>query len=655
MSVPISCDDTGSLVGARALFTMLPPLSRLSLGAPVAIGAPAAKAARVAEDAAPPAGLADLPPELVEELIKRVDAEDPCYEVAKLCEVRREWRAWCKSGAIYDAANRALGYYGKFKTWEAVLAHYAALGKVPPGGGGRARATPRDYFQRACQTVFDLELSNVPRYHPFYEERLLMQMRATGIFPLQHVPTDLSNYGELALIAVGWDGDALRYVPTSRADYGKIARIALEREGLALRYVPPGRPDYGELATIALLQDGMALQHVPWRSRPAFALLAVQQNGMALQHYPMDDADELETPEYFDICKEAVRQNWEALRFVSQVMMHGALQNDHINFEEIAWIAMKQNANALCWLHHDSVNNYGELARFALRKDLVAFVCLDYNFEGFGEIAREVLHERWNYLQYVPDTRADYAELALIAVLAHPDAMQFVPQNHDDFFEIVRVAMQTNPAVLLYADPSDPRYRDLAEIALQKDSSALRYVSKDLTDFAELAKIAVTQDGHALASVPGTTTGYVALAKIAVQKTPAAVRDVDTFSGAVSDEDYLAICEVALRQDPHAIGLVQAMPHLIGDQSEWAERLSRYAPEYFRLAKLAVQKKATAFGYMHQTFQAEYLIHVLGLTRYLELATIAVRGSDSMLQLVPEEHRETVRARVREAVIASRQ
>ena len=109
----------------RAFCNMLPPLGRLPLGASATTGAPAAKAARVAEDAAPPAGLADLPPELVEELIKRVDAEDPCYEVAKLCEVRREWRAWCKSGAIYDAANRALGYYGRFKTWGAVLAHYA--------------------------------------------------------------------------------------------------------------------------------------------------------------------------------------------------------------------------------------------------------------------------------------------------------------------------------------------------------------------------------------------------------------------------------------------------------------------------------------------------------------------------------------------------
>ena len=498
---------------------MLPPVSRLSLGAPVAIGAPAAKAARVSEDAAPPASLANLPPELVEELVKRVDAENPCYEVVKLCEVCREWRAWCKSGAIYDAANRALGYYGTFKTWEAVLAHYAALGKVPPGGGGRARPTPRDYFQRACQTVFDPELSNVPRHHPFYEARLLMQMRATGLFPLQHVPTDLSNYGELALIALGWDGDALRYVPTSRADYGDLARIALERVGMALRYVPPGRPDYGELATIALLQDGMALQHVPERSRPAFALLAVKQNGLALQHYTVDDADELDTPEYFDLCKEAVRQNGLALQFVAQAfMMHGGQQNDHFNFEEVAWIAVKQDPEALCWLLHHWVNNYGELARFALRKDLRLFSCVDADFEGYGEIAREVLQEKGKFLERVPKTRADFGELALIAVLANGEALEFVSEDRDDYFEIARVAVQTTPDARRLVNRNNQHFSDLAEIALQLDGRVLEHVPRDRDDFAELARIAVLRTGEALMSVPSTTAGYVALAKIAVQR-----------------------------------------------------------------------------------------------------------------------------------------
>ncbi len=89
--------------------------------------------------------------------------------------------------------------------------------------------------------------------------------------------------------------------------------------------------------------------------------------------------------------------------------------------------------------------------------------------------------------------------------------------------------------------------------------------------------------------------------------------------------------------------------------SEWAEAQSRRALQYFRLAKLAVQKKATAFHYMHQNWGGDFYIHELGLERYLEIATIAVRGSSDMAQYVLEEHRETVRARARAAIIASRQ
>lgn len=627
---------------------MLPSLGRLSLDAPATMGAPAAKSARLVEDAAPAAGLADLPPELVEELVKRVDAEDPCYEVAKLCEVRREWRAWCKSGAIYDAANRALGYYGKFRTWEAVLAHYAAVGVVPPGGGGRARPTPRDYFQRACQTIFDLDLANVPVHHPFYEARLLMQMRATGLIPLQNVPADLSNYGELARIALVWDGDALRYVHPDRADYGELARVALARVGQALRYVSPHRPDYGELATIALLQDGTALRHVPRRSQLAFALIAVQQNGLALEHYDPEDADEVETEEYVEVCKAAVRQNGLALQFV----MHVDEESEFFVYGEVARIAVEQNPEALNWVPPDWVADYGELARLAVRKQWGALIHLDTEFAGYGEIAKEVLQEAGIALDWVPRTRADFGELAMVAVLADGEALEFVPEDRDDYFELARAAVQTTPGALRLVPPNYQNFSELAVVALSRDGRALEHMPPDHTDYADLTTIAVTQSGHALEYVPLSRPDYVALAKIGVQRTPSALQHVHQFYPAVSPEDYIAICEVAVRGDPDALGMVQPMVLFNSDMGEYAEAQSRYAEQYFQLAKFAVQKKATAFQHMQGS--GESSIQQFGLARYLELAAIAVRGSDSMLQHVPEEHREAVRARARAAILADR-
>jgi len=620
---------------------MLPPLGRLSLGVAM-VGAPAAKAARVAEDAAPPTGLADLPPELVEELIKRVDAEDPCYEVVKLCEVRREWRAWCKSGAIYDAANRALGYYGRFKTWAAVLAHYAAVGVVPPGGGGRAGPTPRDYFQRACQTVFDLDLANVPVHHPFYEARLLMQMRATGLIPLQRVPADLSNYGAIAEVALEWDGDALRYVHPDRADYGELARIALARVGLSLRYVPPGRPDYGELATIALLQNGLALQHVPERNRNAFASVAVQQNGLALRYYDVEDEDG--TAEYFEVCKAAVAQNGLALQHVVHV------DGDHFSYGDVARIAVEQNANALDYVPDASwVDDYAALAYLAVRKEWSAFLYVDVLCDEYGEIAKEVLQEAGVALDWVPKSRADFGELAQIAVLETGDALEYVPGDRDDYFALACMAVQVKGDALRFVDDERDDYGEIASVALQRRGQSLEHVPVDRDDFGALATIAMLQDGEALQHVPTDRDDYVALAKIAVQRTPEAMAQINNES--LRPEDYYAIGQVAVRQNPNAIEHVAIA---VRQMDAPDQPLHWHWAEWGRLAKRAVQKRADAFESIHQTWGGNFYIDGIGLEAYLELATIAVRGDSGMIVCVPEARRETVRARVQAAILASR-
>jgi hypothetical protein len=608
-------------------------------------GGPAAKAGRVVEGAAPPTGLADLSPELVEELVKLVDRENPCYEVVKLCEVKREWWSWCRSGALYDAANRALGYYGKFKTWAEVLAHYAAVGQVPPGGVGGAPTTPRNYFQSACQTVIDPELANVPRYHPFYEARLLMQMRATGLFSLQNVPVDLSNYGDLALVALGWDGDALRYVPTSRADYGALARVALERVGAALQHVPTERPDYDELAKIALVQDGMALRHVPERKRLAFTLIAVKQNGMALQHYSVFFDNGTHFAEYFEICKAAVRQNGMALPYVASI------GSELFNFDEVARIAVTQSPYAFQYIGNwTSVNNYGELAHLAVRRQWMALARVDLLWPGYGAIARETLQTEGRALQCVPVTRDDFGELAQIAVLQTDDALEYVPGDRDDYFEIARMAVQRMGDALRLVDPSNDNYVALAKIAMQSKGKALEHVPEDHGDFSELAKIALLQDASALGEVPHASDDYVALAKVAVQRSGSALFFVPHDAEFMSVEDYYAICRIAVQQDGDAIEHAS-----LAFRDRFGHSQLRYA-EWASVAKAAMRKDAGSFRSMvlHAWQGIDSLIDGIGLEVYFDLATVAVRADSQMIELVPAEHREAVRERVRSAILASR-
>ena len=68
---------------------------------------------------------------------------------------------------------------------------------------------------------------------------------------LEYVPTDRSDYDELARVAVAEEGRALMYVPNDRLDYGTLARIAVRGHGEALMYVPTDRDDYDEIARLA--------------------------------------------------------------------------------------------------------------------------------------------------------------------------------------------------------------------------------------------------------------------------------------------------------------------------------------------------------------------------------------------------------------------
>ena len=65
---------------------------------------------------------------------------------------------------------------------------------------------------------------------------------------LEYVPTDRSDYDELARVAVAEEGRALMYVPNDRLDYGTLARIAVAQNGGALKYLPAERPAYDEIS-----------------------------------------------------------------------------------------------------------------------------------------------------------------------------------------------------------------------------------------------------------------------------------------------------------------------------------------------------------------------------------------------------------------------
>lgn len=102
--------------------------------------------------------LPELPAELWLSILTAVDSESPCDEVAGKCSVRQEWAAWCRDGTVYDLANKKLGWYGEYNTWQDLVDGFLQ-------GTRRGRAwlrrqgnnmTPMAYFQHVCRDRRDI-------------------------------------------------------------------------------------------------------------------------------------------------------------------------------------------------------------------------------------------------------------------------------------------------------------------------------------------------------------------------------------------------------------------------------------------------------------------------------------------------------------------
>jgi len=501
---------------------MLPPLHALSLDAAVAARRASATGAPGDEDApgdangppVAPAGLTDLPPDLLEALLGILDAEHPCREVVKLCGLNRKWRGWCRDGWLYDAANRALGFYGQFESWEAVLAMYAAIRVTPPG------ATPEAYFKAACLARFGEHLAGVPQHHPFYEARLLHQVRTTGLPKIDHIPTHLSNYGAFLRRAVQKEeASALKFVPKDRADYGEIAKLALQTKGWALEFVPTDRADYGELAMLAVAQDG-------W-SEIVDEYYMSRRFRHALKFVPTDRAD------YGELATVAVQADGRALRFVPRT---------RDDYGELARLAVVQWPEVFRFVPVDRAD-YAEIVKLAFRS---------LPNPGYGYQPRAL-----NMFKLVDRDHPEFVDIAVLAAQLSHDVIKMLRSNDEfyDYDEIVKRAISKNPYVIedmegdrittelirmalkqqglllgsfpaLAKDTKYEAYNELVRIAVAQNGYALRYVPKDRADYGALARIAVAQDWHALEYVPKDRADYGELARIAVAQNGRAIEFV---------------------------------------------------------------------------------------------------------------------------------
>ena len=361
----------------------------------------------------------DLPHDLVDVLVEQiVNSRQPCVEVIKLCKIHPEWAALCRDEwFLFDAANRALGWYGEQKTWSEVLKfyerNYPLLQMLNTSG---QKKTPKAYFKWVCGTYLR-RVDNIRQVHPWFAARMLQWVQSKRDYDwpyFKDIDSRIPTYAEIAKFYVK-DVNKLEWVPGSHPEFSEIAKVALQQWpcGRALKFVSPRRSDYSELAKFGVqLPDSDALEQVP-KDREDYkeiALLAVQYDGMKLMYVGS------EHPDFFEIAMAAITRNGRALCFVPQ--NYGR----HPRFFELASQAMMDGrAMAIRFVRPGDAGSarraeYVQLAKLAVQHNPASLGYVSKDIEEYREVAIEAILKDWNAINYVPPSRDDYSELRSISI-----------------------------------------------------------------------------------------------------------------------------------------------------------------------------------------------------------------------------------------------
>ena len=203
--------------------------------------------------------LTDLPKELLPQLLIAANDRDPCLAVEKLCLVRAEWAWMCRDGQIFEAANKILGYYGKYDSLKNMRAQLQRKGDLsawfPP-------SDPKVYFEEVCRLLSQASgHAFVPRMQTYltrdFTTRPYFQLLAERV--VAHLPDWLNS------LQTTFDVSA-NSPEYERALFHAVAKVAVQSDGATLRHVPFEMrllPEYEEVARLAVTEMPSAIVWVP--------------------------------------------------------------------------------------------------------------------------------------------------------------------------------------------------------------------------------------------------------------------------------------------------------------------------------------------------------------------------------------------------------
>lgn len=203
--------------------------------------------------------LTDLPKELLPQLLIAANDRHPCLAVEKLCLVHAEWAWMCRDGQIFEAANKILGYYGKYDSLKNMRAQLQRKGDLsawfPP-------SDPKVYFEEACRL---LSQASADAFEPMMKTYLTRNFTTRPYFQLlaERVVAYLPDWLHSLQTTFKVSANSPEY---ERALFQAVAKVAVQSDGTTLRHVPFEMrllPEYEEVARLAVTETPSAIVWVP--------------------------------------------------------------------------------------------------------------------------------------------------------------------------------------------------------------------------------------------------------------------------------------------------------------------------------------------------------------------------------------------------------
>ena len=280
----------------------------------------------------------------------------------------------------------------------------------------------------------------------------------------------LGKENDIFLDVVKKDGRLLKYVPTNLSNYSSITFEAINRNVGAFEYVVPDKVDnYLDFVSFAVQKDSFSIFYIP-DDIDNYSNIIFEAVKLNNDSFRFVDFNKVDN--YFDIALFAVRKNGLLLSYVS---------SNIDNYSTIAFEAVRQNYEAFRYVD-SKVNNYFEITLCAVSQNGLLLESIPSSIDGYSNIAFEAIKQNPQAFKFINVFSVyDYYEIALFALEKDCSLVRYIPTKYFKYNKLVLSVAVKKPEILKYLDYNSSIIKDVVYPVLYKNKQAYMYVPEHIS------------------------------------------------------------------------------------------------------------------------------------------------------------------------------